>query len=840
MASDPDKPLLRLRPQDVRDRPAGRQRKIQRPEPFSQARQTDRFSPKFRRLAEVLDRDPSGLELRADPSALAPERLLVFEVRGALNLFANAVRQVPGLELVDEEELAADDSDKAPVAYLMVPDTHALRELESLWRRWQRGQLVVGETPWRDVFSLLRDLRPWGPQDRVQPTESSILEEEVLDCAPDDLIRLEIELVYRAAEEIVVGRVEEVDHAIQAQGGRVISKCRVNDIAYDAILADLPAAAVRRIIERTPESIAGLDAVMHIRPQAIASGIEVEEIEEGAAEALVGALGEPILPLIDGVPIAAHRLLADHLVLDDRFDLEPLTPVADRIHGTAMASLIVHGDRNRGEPALPRRIHVVPVLGPRDAFAPDRLVVDMIYTAVVAMREGTEASAPGVLIINVSLGNPRRPFHGQLSAWARLLDRLAYRFGILFIVSAGNCLDPFAIEAFASSVVFEDADPVIRAEETLRSLGSVVADRRLFSPAETVNGLTIGAWNDDAVSMSDRATARVNVDPYGTRRMTNPSSALGPGFALSVKPDVLLPGARERLRVIRSHTHIEVRPVGPMRAAGLRVASPPRDGRENQDGYTNGTSAAAALSSRTAHRIHDALEAAYGLEFLSMPNLYRAVLLKALLAHTAKWPEETAALIRRIIGPADGRQHVRQKDNIRRFLGFGIVEPDDAVACAADRATFWATGLLARDKVSVINVPVPIAMGGQARPHSLSTTLAWFTPTSPGRKSYRSVRLRILEPSGLDALRITPNREQPDSNQTNRGTLFMRCWAGDQAPVVTADMIIPLSVQRDPDQGATVDEQIPFGLAVTLTMPGVLQIYDQIRARLGVGVRPSA
>ena len=204
------------------------------------------------------------------------------------------------------------------------------------------------------------------------------------------------------------------------------SKCRVNDIAYDAVLADLPVTGVPRIIERAPESIAGLDPVMHIRPQAVASGIEVAEVDDSSAAASATAFGDPILSLIDGVPVEAHPLLTAHLVLEDRFDLVPATLVSDRVHGTAMASLIVHGDRNRQEPALPRRIHVVPGPGPRGAFPADRLVVDMIYTAVVAMRDGSEASAPGVLIINLSLGNPRRPFHGQLSAWARLLDRLAY------------------------------------------------------------------------------------------------------------------------------------------------------------------------------------------------------------------------------------------------------------------------------------------------------------------------------------------------------------------------------------------------------------------------------
>jgi hypothetical protein len=50
-------------------------------------------------------------------------------------------------------------------------------------------------------------------------------------------------------------------------------------------------------------------------------------------------------------------------------------------------------------------------------------------------------------------------------------------------------------------------------------------------------------------------------------------------------------------------------------------------------------------------------------------------------------------------------------------------------------------------------------------------------------------------------------------------------------------MTIPLVIQRDPDQGATVDEPVPFGLAVTLTMPGVVEIYQQVRQRLGLPIR---
>ena len=62
----------------------------------------------------------------------------------------------------------------------------------------------------------------------------------------------------------------------------------------------------------------------------------------------------------------------------------------------------------------------------------------------------------------------------------------------------------------------------------------------------------------------------------------------------------------------------------------------------------------------------------------------------------------------------------------------------------------------------------------------------------------------------------------------------MRCWSGDRAPVVGADMSVQLTIQRDADQGTPLDEPIPFGLAVTLAMPGMVELYEQVRQRLGI------
>lgn len=839
MPSDPTKPLLRLIPQPDQPRPVGRPRNMRGPERFPQNRQVGTFGPKFTRLAEVLARGGDALALRADATGLAPERLLVFELRGSVAAFAGAIERIAGLELIDEEEMEPDAADAHPIAYLLVPDIAALRNLESLWRRWQRGQLIRGETPWANVFELLRDLRPWGPADRVQGRDADILVAEIDGRAEGEPVRLEVELVFRGAEAAATEAEAEVRAAILGRGGRIVSQARIPDIAYHALLVDIPVAAVREIVARTPNGIAGLEPVMHIRPQSLATAVEVADpLEPDPDIPERRALGDPILALIDGVPVAAHRLLGDHVSMDDPFDLERDALVASRVHGTAMASLIVHGDRNRAEAPLPRRIHVIPVLGNDDAFPADRLVVDLIFLAVTRLRE----QHPGIVVVNLSLGNSRRPFHGQLSAWARLLDRLAHRFGLLFIVSAGNQASDLALEAYPTSVAYEGAAGADRATAMITALSAVMAERRMLSPAETVNGLTVGACNQDGVAPADRALSRALIDPYPDHVASNPSSTLGPGFARSVKPDILMPGAREHMQIVRNHAHIEVRPAIASRGAGLKVAAPPRDGRENLDGYTNGTSAAAALASRTCHRIHDALEAAYGDAFLQLAPINRAVLLKALLVHPARWPEDIATLIRDTIGPWGQGQSSRQKDNIRRFLGFGCVETDDAVACAADRATFFATGTLPRERTVTIDVPIPLAIGGKAQPHMLSATLAWFTPVAPGRQSYRNCRLKLLQPAEIEALAVRAHSLQPDQNQTNRGTVYSRCWTGDAAPVVAADMTIPLVVQRDPDQGAIIDEPVVFGLAVTLAMPGEIALYDEVRARVmpraGVAARP--
>jgi hypothetical protein len=107
----------------------------------------------------------------------------------------------------------------------------------------------------------------------------------------------------------------------------------------------------------------------------------------------------------------------------------------------------------------------------------------------------------------------------------------------------------------------------------------------------------------------------------------------------------------------------------------------------------------------------------------------------------------------------------------------------------------------------------------------------------PSRQSYRAVRLILSESEELSSLRVESAKAQPDQNQSRRGTVCSKRWEGQKAPIVGQNQLVTLTVQRQPDQGQIIDDPIPFAIAVTLTMPGVTQIYQEVRARIPIAPR---
>jgi hypothetical protein len=144
------------------------------------------------------------------------------------------VRNIDGLEWlgeIEEEDIPPDDDffvadrEGAPRegkmlrgrAFLIFTNQQALQQLLSLWDTWKAGNaLPRGLGKWADVFAQLRDVRPWGVQDRL--IETGILDDWRERVAHNnEVIPCEIELWFRndprrrrSARDRVVGLVDHV------------------------------------------------------------------------------------------------------------------------------------------------------------------------------------------------------------------------------------------------------------------------------------------------------------------------------------------------------------------------------------------------------------------------------------------------------------------------------------------------------------------------------------------------------------------------------------------------------------------------------------------------------
>jgi hypothetical protein len=746
--------------------------------------------------------------------------------------FTEAVALVPGLEFLGAEDLDEDEFDPDPAVYLMVPSEAALRNIVTLWRGWQRnGTVPPRYSVWKTMLSQLRDIRPWGPQDRVTPGDNQVLAEEYARDAA--LTRVEVELVFRRNGEATEA---EARAGILSTGGAVVSRSRIVGAGYHALLADLPGPALADVIARNPAGLAGLESVFQIRPQSIFQLVPSEEISALPAGDVPALDGAPIAAIFDAVPLSQHPRLAGTLSVDDPFELEGLA-VGARKHGTAMASAVVHGDIN-GAWARPleRPVHFVNMLyavadpNQPERF-PDLLPADMFERAILGMRTGDAPTAQHVLIINVSLGDPNKPFAGRLSGWARVVDHLASTYGILFVISAGNHHAALETQNMTARA-FEDLDPAERVKVALRASAAQMATRRVLAPAEAMNAITVGALHADQFAYPHQLPAS-NFDVWAGTGLCSVSSALGPGHNGATKPEILAPGGRHHVRLSPQGDHHRLQPLTASAAAfgGIAVAAPPSATSLGADivARSIGTSVAAALATGVAARAHEALEAAYP-DFGALPSAQRATLLKALLVHSARWTDARDLLVE-VLGPPEGKFSYRQKDNVRRYIGYGAYDPELIITCADDRATLWAVGTLAADQGKRFRIPWPATMTAKAQPHGLSATLAWFSPPRPGAVAYRAVRMKIIEPTQLGTAGIRASGVQPDPKQSHKGTVVHRHWDGDKAAAMAVDGFFELDVQREADEG---DAPVNFALVVTLEMPGEVEIYNQVLNRVAL------
>lgn len=801
------------------------------------------------------------MKLRTDPDGIAPERALVFEVAGSLPDFYDQVRRIPGLSfLVDEEiDLDPDDdfflkekgkSNGEPAhgtlkghLYMAMPDLRALQNILSLWKLFTRGQpLPWGFAPWQKLFELLHDLRAWGPQDRIPPDTIMYWKQQIA-SAPQNPVRLEVELWFfedndkqRKTQGAVTTEVSRLD-------GSVISATVIDSIRYHGMLIELPASRIEELIQHPTVTLARVDEIMYIRPQSRASYKLRTHADDSSPEtessmSTVELQGPPLAAILDGVPVENHIRLAGRLLVDDPDDFSSATPVSKREHGTSMASLIIHGDLNASEPPLSRPLYFRPIMhyntGNNEESTPsDQIPLDIVYRAIQRIKNGEPGippTAPSVVVINLSLGDANRPFTGRISPWARLIDWLSFQHRVLFIVSAGNIRSWLPLRCYATHDEFRNANPQERALRILEALNDNKSFRTILSPSESVNALTIGAWHADAAP--EPVPNPFAVDPFPKCDLPNVTSALGLGYRRTIKPDLLFDGGRELLRSSIDEGHVWIIDGG---YSGQLSASPDisATGRLNEESRSCGTSNAAALITRAAVRILDALLAA-GME---VPVSHQAAVAKALLTHGAAWADSDKQID--AILSMSGRAHLARRDNVARFLGYGRPNIDRVLACTVERATMLGFGDLQMDQEDYYEIPLPPSLEAATEFRRLTLTLAWLSPVNPRHQNYRASTLEIL-PGGDKSFSLAVSRSgsQPNHYAVERGTVFHCTYEGTQAVAFLDEGYLKLRVVCR-GQAGRLEARIPYALAISLetAIGSKIPIYEEMKIALRTRVR---
>jgi hypothetical protein len=429
-----------------------------------------------------------------------------------------------------------------------------------------------------------------------------------------------------------------------------------------------------------------------------------------------------------------------------------------------------------------------------------------------------------------------------MSPLGRLLDYLAHKYGILFFVSAGNITDLLPVTALQTLSEFEAATPEQREQAILEALNANKSQRTLFSPAEAVNILTIGASHSG--SAFDGTLPGNLFDPFTDEEMPNVISAMGLGFRKVVKPELLLEGGRTPIRIEGSgNGQLLVAPVSTgARRFGVKTAAPSDTGSIRYEDFTFGTSVATALATRAAHKIHDVLlDADAGSNHADVPPEFRALMIKALLVHGAAWGPKGESLDS-IFQPHGQGGHLARRDDTARLLGYGVPKLDRVIECAENRATLAGYGIIAPDSALLYRIPLPPALEGARAIRGLTVTLAWFSPVNTRHQGYRMAALDISSPAE-ERYWIASIRQpyQPTDKAIARGTVFHERRWGESATVFMDDGDLLLRVSCRSAAGK-LTVSVPYALAVSFEV-GVdagIQVYEQIRTRLAPRVRAEA
>lgn len=496
-------------------------------------------------------------------------------------------------------------------------------------------------------------------------------------------------------------------------------------------------------------------------------------------------------------------------------------------HGTAVAGIALYGDVeacDRGNFWHPQ-IWLYNGKVMRKCPATDNTIYDE-HTIEATLTEAVEYFVGlGCRIFNLSLGNSNAPYDGtHVRGLAYILDVLARRHNVLFVVSTGNFLGSEDPAVPLNS--WREEYP----EYLLHELSAII------DPAPAMNVLTVGSIARHNATLDSQRHPEIHQLSPASENQPSPFTRHGPSVKGALKPELVAHGGNLATPMHYKNGQWK----RDMRGLGVLTMNHQFQGKTLYK-EISGTSFSAPYITHLAGRL------------LNEYPMASANLLRAMLVNHASLSREVESSF-----PDDMKQGYKtskatlNRDIARDVAGYGQVSESDLFRSSDHCVVLMCEESIERDACQFYELPLPASYLRTARgSRELTVTLAYSPAVRTTRLDYVATQItyRLVKGKSLDEVQAFFNKDlqdetkvRKDDAETNReitaqlrgrGTVQSSRWTFKQRKPTEKWFVVVIRQDRDWNHPDVLDLE-PYALVVTVADRDneKAQLYAEIQATL--------